>query len=196
MFLTTRPHSSDVLFLPVVLPVLYLFSDTSFVPLATPPRPFQVYTRHLRTDFEPPIDSSLMAPSSTTLFLPSLDDLSLAIQKGTRSSCNPHNFYNFLTYYWLSSLYSTFIFTLSSISLLEIVHEALSHPVWKHAMIEEMVTLHSTITWDLVTLPADKSSVSCCWVYTAKIGLDGQVDHLKAHLVAKGVYSDIWLRLL
>ena len=39
------------------------------------------------------------------------------------------------------------------------MHEALSHSGWKHAMIEEMVALHSTSTWDLVTLLAGKSPV-------------------------------------
>ena len=53
-------------------------------------------------------------------------------------------------------------------------------------MVEEMVALHSTSTWDLVTLSTGKSHVGCCWVYIVKIGLDGQVDHLKARLVAKG----------
>ena len=29
------------------------------------------------------------------------------------------------------------------------MHEALSHPNWKHAMVEEMTALHSSGTWDL-----------------------------------------------
>ena len=53
-------------------------------------------------------------------------------------------------------------------------------------MVEEMVALHSTNTWDLVTLPAGKSPVGCLWVYTIKISSDGGVDRLKVHLVAKG----------
>ena len=57
-------------------------------------------------------------------------------------------------------------------------------------MVEEMVALHSTSTWDLVTLLAGKSPVGC-WVYIVKIGPNGRVDHLKAHLVAKG-YTQIY----
>ena len=53
-------------------------------------------------------------------------------------------------------------------------------------MVEEMATLHSTGSWDLVSLPADKSLVGCLWVYTVKIGLDSGVNRLKARLVAKG----------
>ena len=53
-------------------------------------------------------------------------------------------------------------------------------------MVEEMVALHSTGTWDLVPFPADKSPVGCCWVYTVKISLNGRVDRLKDRLVVKG----------
>ena len=181
MFLTTHPLSSNV----ISLPLLYTVLDTSSVPPATPPRPLQVYTRRPRIDIGPPADSSPMAPSSTTV-LPSLADLLIVIRKGTRSSRNPHPIYNFLTYHRLSSSYSVFISTLSSISLPKTMHEALSHPGWKQAMVEEMAALHSTGIWDLVTLPAGKSPVGCRWVYTIKIGPDGGVDRLKARLVAKG----------
>ena len=58
-------------------------------------------------------------------------------------------------------------------------------------MVEEMTTFHSTSTWDLVTLPAGKSSVSCRWVYTVKIDSDGGVNRLKARLVTKG-YTQIY----
>ena len=54
-----------------------------------------------------------------------------------------------------------------------------------------MVALHSTSTWDLVPLPADKSLVGCRCVYTVKIGLDGGVDHVKARLVSKR-YTQIY----
>ena len=53
-------------------------------------------------------------------------------------------------------------------------------------MVEEIVALHSTGTWDLVSLPADESHVGCHWVYTVRIGLNGRVDCFKARLVAKG----------
>ena len=66
------------------------------------------------------------------------------------------------------------------------MHEALSHPDWKQAMVEKMAAPHSSSTWNLVTLPASKTLVACHWVYTVKIGPDGRVDRLKARLVAKG----------
>ena len=170
---------------------LYLIPNISYVLLANPPRPLQVYTCCQRTDIRPHADSSPMAPSSPMPVLPSPADLSIAVQKGTHSSRNLHPIYNFMTYHRLSSPYYAFISTLSSVSLPKIVHEAFSHPGWKQAMVEEMVALHSTGTWDLVTLPASKSPVGCHWVYTVNIGLDGRVDRLKARLVAKG-YTKIY----
>ena len=187
MFPTTHPPRSNV----ISLPLLYPVSNTSSVPPATPPRPLQVYTRCPHTNTGPPADSSPMASSSPTPVLPSPTDLPIIIRKGIHSSCNPHPIYNFLTYHCLSSQYSAFISTLSSISLPKTVHEALSHPSWTQAMVEEMVAMHSTSTWDLVTLPAGKSHVGCRWVYTVKIGLDGRVNCLKTRLVAKG-YTQIY----
>ena len=81
MFPTNHPPNSDV----ISLPLLYLVSDTSFVPSATPPRPLQVYTRRPHTDTGPPTDSSPMALSSTTLALPSPANLPIAIRKSTRN---------------------------------------------------------------------------------------------------------------
>ena len=123
-FPTTHPSSSDV----ISQPLLYPIPVTSSVPSATLPRPLQVYTRCPRTDIGPLADSSPMTPSSTTSVLPSPVDLPIAVRKGTRSSHNPHLIYNFLTYHRLSSPYSVFISTLSSVSLPKTVHEALSHP--------------------------------------------------------------------
>ncbi|RVW31825.1 Retrovirus-related Pol polyprotein from transposon RE1 [Vitis vinifera] len=70
-------------------------------------------------------------------------------------------------------------------------HEALSHPGWRQAMVDEMTALHSNGTWNLVVLPSGKSTVSCRWVYAVKVGPDGQVDRLKARLVAKG-YTQVY----
>ncbi|RVX10963.1 Retrovirus-related Pol polyprotein from transposon RE1 [Vitis vinifera] len=58
-------------------------------------------------------------------------------------------------------------------------------------MVDEMATLHSNGTWDLVVLPSGKSTVGCRWVYAVKVGPDGQVDRLKARLVAKG-YTQVY----
>ena len=53
-------------------------------------------------------------------------------------------------------------------------------------MAEEINFLYSNDTWELVALPPSKSPVGCRWVYTVKVGPDGQINRLKAGLVAKG----------
>ena len=53
-------------------------------------------------------------------------------------------------------------------------------------MAKEIDALYSNDTWELVVLPLDKSLVGCRWVYTVKVGPNGQIDLLKACLVAKG----------
>ncbi|RVX07439.1 Retrovirus-related Pol polyprotein from transposon RE2 [Vitis vinifera] len=80
---------------------------------------------------------------------------------------------------------------ISSVSLSKSTHEALSHPGWRQAMVDEMAALHSNGTWDLVVLPSGKSTVGYRWVYAVKVGPDGQVDRLKARLVAKG-YTQVY----
>ncbi|RVW13553.1 Retrovirus-related Pol polyprotein from transposon TNT 1-94 [Vitis vinifera] len=111
--------------------------------------------------------------------------------QGTRSTRNPHPIYNFLSYHRLSSPYSAFVSAISSVPLPKSTHEALSHPDWRQAMVDEMAALHSNSTWDLVVLPSGKSTVGCRWVYAVKVGPDGQVDRLKARLVAKG-YTQVY----
>ncbi|RVW96895.1 Retrovirus-related Pol polyprotein from transposon RE1 [Vitis vinifera] len=140
---------------------------------------------------EVPDDSPPIPPISPTPALSSTDHLPIALRKGNRSTRNPHPIYNFLSYHRLFSSYSAFVSTLSSIYLPKSTSEALSHPGWRQAMVDEMAALHSNGTWDLVSLPLGKFTVGCRWVYTVKVGPDGQVDRLKARLVAK-VYTQIY----
>ena len=114
------------------------------------------------SDTWPLDDSSPMTLSSTKPVLPSPANPPIPIRKGIRSSRNSHPIYNFLSYHYLSSPYFVFIFTLSYVSLPNIVHEALSYLGWKEGMVKEMAALHFTSTWDLVPLPAGKSLVGCC----------------------------------
>ena len=64
--------------------------------------------------------------------------------------------------------------------LLNNFHEALSHPGWRSAMIEEMNALNGNGTWDLVKLHAGKKTIRCCWVFPVKVNSDGSVARLKA----------------
>ncbi|XP_052723914.1 uncharacterized protein LOC128193817 [Vigna angularis] len=67
------------------------------------------------------------------------------------------------------------------------VKEALDHPGWRQAMIAEMQALDHSNTWELVPLPPGKKAVGCRWVYAVKVGPDGEIDRLKARLVAKAI---------
>ncbi|RVW15162.1 Retrovirus-related Pol polyprotein from transposon TNT 1-94 [Vitis vinifera] len=142
-------------------------------PEAMPPRPLQVYHRRPRVVAplpfpEAPADSLPIPSASPAPALPSPNDLPIAVRKGTRSTRNPHPIYNFLSYHRLSSPYSA-LFLLYPLSLPKSTHEALSHPGWRQAMVDEMAALHSNGTWDLVVLPPGKSTVGCRWVYAVKI---------------------------
>ena len=55
-------------------------------------------------------------------------------------------------------------------------------------MVDEMATLHSIGTWDLLVFPFGKFPVGCRWVYIVKVGPD---DRLKGHLAAKG-YTQVY----
>ena len=112
------------------------------LPYTSPPsdalsRPLQVYHRRHRavapplSSTEVPDDSPLVQSISPTPTLSSIDHLPLALRKGNRSTRNPHPIYNFLSYHRLSSSYSAFVSTLSSVSLLKSTSEALFHPGWR-----------------------------------------------------------------
>ena len=148
-------------------------------------RPLQVYTRRSRPPPEPLVEASSMPQSSLAPVSQPSDDLPIAIQKGTRSTSNPHPVYNFFSFHRSSLPYFVFVSTLSFVSTPKSTSEALSHPGWKQATAKEIDALYSNGTWELVTLPLGKSPIGYRWVYTVKVGPDGQVDRLKTRLVAK-----------
>jgi len=78
-----------------------------------------------------------------TITAPDNEDSSwpIVIHKGTRSTCNPHPIYKFLSYHCLSPSYCSFVSSLSSIIIPKNVKETLDHPGWRQAMIGEMQTL-------------------------------------------------------
>lgn len=66
------------------------------------------------------------------------------------------------------------------------IGELMIDPNWCQEMVEEMIALHSNKNWDIATLPPDKSTTRCQWVYTLKVGPDGQIDYFNSRLVTKG----------
>ena len=74
------------------------------------------------------------------------------------------------------------------------VDDALSRDdghLWKRAMVEEMDSLRKNETWKLVDLPKDRETVSCRWLFKAKMHPDGTLARRKARLVARG-FSQIY----
>ncbi|KAL0560874.1 hypothetical protein IC582_001289 [Cucumis melo] len=161
---------------------LSIYEITS--PTDAPPSrllPSRVYFR--RPPSQPSGSCHTSVPSSSCDPGPS-DDLLITLRKGKRKCTYPVS--SFVFYHQLSSPTYAFITSLESTSISNTVHEALSHLGWRNAMIEEMTALDDNGTWDLVSLPGGKKAISCKWVFSVKVNLDGTVTQLKAHLVAKG----------
>ena len=93
---------------------------------------------------------------------------------------------SFCTYNQLSSQPYSFIASLDSILWPNTFQEALSHPGWRNAMIEEMDALNGNGTWSLVHLSTRKKAIGCRWVFAIKVNSNGSIARLKARLVAKG----------
>lgn len=57
---------------------------------------------------------------------------------------------------------------------------------WLDAMKEELNSMHTNNTWDLVNLPHDRKAIKNKWVFARKTNQLGHVTKYKARLVAKG----------
>ena len=76
---------------------------------------------------------------------------------------------------------------------LESAAEALSgkdRNKWKEAMASEMQSLKENGVYELVEIPKGKKVVKSKWVFKVKTDSEGNVDKLKARVVAKG-YSQV-----
>ena len=142
------------------------------IPALVKPPITQVYTRCQN----PPISSPPPA-ASTSNPIPN-DDFPITLRKGRRRCVHPIS--SFCTYNQLSSQSCSFIASLGSIWLPNTFQEALSHPGWRSAMIEEMDALNGNGTWNLEQLPTGKKVIGCCWVFAVTVNPDGSVARLKA----------------
>jgi hypothetical protein len=66
------------------------------------------------------------------------------------------------------------------------VDTALRSNKWRCAMIEELDSIESNQTWELVDLPHKKKAIDVKWVFRLKFNSKGVVTRHKARLVAKG----------
>ena len=163
---------------PVAPPVPAPVKSAPPVPTPVKPPINQVYTRRQN----PPVSGP--TPAASTSDPVPVDDLPIALRKDRRQCV--HLISSFCTYNHLSSQSCSFIASLDSISLPNTFQEALSHPGWRSAMIEEMDALNGNGTWNLVHLPTGKKAIGCCGVFAVKVNPDGSIARLKARLVVKG----------
>lgn len=71
-------------------------------------------------------------------------------------------------------------------SLPRTVAEALAHPGWRQAMLDELDSIYQNHTWTLKPATDGMNILGCRWVFTVKLNADGSLNKLKARLVAKG----------
>ncbi|KAL6314756.1 hypothetical protein AAG906_027104 [Vitis piasezkii] len=57
---------------------------------------------------------------------------------------------------------------------------------WKEAINDEMDSIMSNQTWEMVDLPLGSKPIGCKWVFRRKYHTDGMIQTFKARLVAKG----------
>ena len=169
---TSQGEANDLLVYTIASPMAPL------APAPVKPPITQVYTRCQN----PPISGP--PPTASTSDPVPDDDLPIALRKGRRQCVHPIS--SFCTYNQLSSQFCSFIASLDSISLPNTFQEALSHPGWYSAMIEEMDALNGNGTWNLVHLPTGKKAIECLWIFAVKVNPNGSVAQLKARLMAKG----------
>ncbi|KAL6313697.1 hypothetical protein AAG906_010115 [Vitis piasezkii] len=150
------------------------------LPAPAKPPIVQEYSRHQETKDTCP------APTSSLSDPPSDLDLPIGLRKGKRQCKSVYSIANFVSYDHLSPSSSAFVASLDSVSIPKTVKEALNHPGWYNAMLEEIQALEVNHTWNLVDLPIGKNVVGCKWVFAIKVNPNGSVARLKARLVAKG----------
>ena len=111
---TSLGEDDDLLMYTIASPVLTL------APVPVKPPITQVYSRR-----QSPLAFS-PTPAASSSNLVQNDDLPIALRKGKRQCAHPIS--SFVSYNRLSSSSCSFIASLDSISLLNIVREVLSHP--------------------------------------------------------------------
>ena len=111
---------------------MYIISSPAPTPILVSIKPLitQVYSRCQN----PPVSS----PTPTALSSDPVqsNDLSIALRKGKCQCVHPIS--SFVSYNHFSSSSCSFIVSLDTISLPNTVYEALSHPGWHSAMVDEM----------------------------------------------------------
>ncbi|WVY96778.1 hypothetical protein V8G54_028929 [Vigna mungo] len=97
---------------------------------------------------------------------------------------------NYINYNRLSHTFKHTILSISSNAEPTCYSIASKQPQWVTAMHAELDALQANNTWELTTLPPNKTAIGCRWIYKIKYNSDGSIERYKARLVAKG-YNQI-----
>ena len=101
-------------------------------------------------------------PNPLSLPVPIVEpDIPIVIRKSTRSTRNPSPHYNVSSYHRLFQLFYTCLSSISFVSIPKSVGDALAHPGWRRATLDEMNVLQNNGTWDLVYLLGNLWLVAC-----------------------------------
>ncbi|XP_038903618.1 uncharacterized mitochondrial protein AtMg00820-like [Benincasa hispida] len=68
--------------------------------------------------------------------------------------------------------------------------EALLHPKWHCALLDEYEALIQNQTWSIIPLPQNRKVIGSKWVFRLKHNQSDEIDHFKAQLVAQGFSQD------
>ena len=135
--------SSNQTHIPIVCDSPAVMSNVSTE--SPPSPPLKVYSRR-QTSQRPPSDSPLV-PHISPPQAPTVEpDFLVAIRKGIRSTCNPSLHYTALSYYRLSQPFYAYLSSISSVSIPKSVADALAHPGWRQAMLDELNALQNSGT--------------------------------------------------
>jgi hypothetical protein len=66
------------------------------------------------------------------------------------------------------------------------LYESISHKKWHHMMQDEYNSILQNNTWSFVPLTSSKWAITCRWFLKIELGISGQEDRYKAHIVARG----------
>ncbi|WVY96489.1 hypothetical protein V8G54_028640 [Vigna mungo] len=97
---------------------------------------------------------------------------------------------DYINYNRLSHTFKHTILSISSNAEPTCYSIASKQPQWVTAMHAELDALQANNTWELTTLPPNKTAIGCRWIYKIKYNSDGSIERYKARLVAKG-YNQI-----
>ncbi|XP_022150855.1 uncharacterized protein LOC111018899 [Momordica charantia] len=78
----------------------------------------------------------------------------------------------------------------------EFYHQAMDFEHWRVSMAAELAAMKDNRIWSVASLPSDKHTIGCKWIFKIKHRADGSIERYKARLVVKGYTQQEGLDLL